>query len=68
MNDSTVIMSLLESYLNDKTVSLEKLLSYYPTIEKPTVGSKKKTKEVPHKNHLMFPEYLEDKKTPEERA
>lgn len=70
LNDSTVIMSVLESYLNDKTVSLQKLLTFYPTMDKEIKGRfrSKTVTETPNKNFLMFQDHLTDKRTPEERA
>jgi len=33
MNDSSLIVSLLESYMKDKAQTIEKLLTFYPQLE-----------------------------------
>jgi microsomal prostaglandin-E synthase 2 len=70
VNDSSVIMSVLESYLFDKTVPLDKLLTYYPAIEKKTGGRfiSRTVQDFPNRNFLMFQEHISDKRTPEDRA
>lgn len=55
MNDSSVIVSLLESYLEDRTVPLERLLTYYPPLESQNSKGKKVT-DYPNKYFIMFGE------------
>ena len=53
MNDSSVIMSLLESFLENKSESLRKLLTYYPPLEGPNEKGKIVI-EYPNKYFIMF--------------
>ena len=53
LNDSSVIISILESYLEDKTTSIETLLSYYPAIETTNAGGKK-VMEFPNRYFIMY--------------
>nr|QTJ24583.1 prostaglandin E synthase [Perinereis aibuhitensis] len=55
MNDSSVIMSLLESFLENKSESLRKLLSYYPPLEGPNAKGKNVV-EYPNRYFIMFGE------------
>ena len=53
MNDSSLIMSLLESYLENKSESLRKLHSYYPGIEGPNEKGKT-VMDYPNRYFIMF--------------
>ena len=66
LNDSSVIISILESYLVDPTQSIEKLVSYYPGIEGPNEEGKN-TIDYPNKYFIMYQEHLSDRRTPEQR-
>ncbi len=55
INDSSVIISLLESFLEDRTVPVEKLVTYYPSMEGVDARGKKKL-EFPNRYFIMYGE------------
>ena len=65
INDSSVIISLLESHLIDPHISLDVLLSYYPCLE--TKEGRKTVYEFLNKYSVMFPEKEALKTVSEER-
>ncbi|XP_063424268.1 prostaglandin E synthase 2-like [Mytilus trossulus] len=66
LNDSTVIISILQSYLLDRSQSLEKLASYYPALEGQDEKGKK-TVEFQNKYFLMYQQAeLTDNRTKEQ--
>jgi len=57
LNDSTMIMSVLRSYLEDPSLSVNQLNEFYPAIESPKKGRFGKTLyEYPNKYFIMFGE------------
>lgn len=54
VKDSSVIISVLESYLHDRTTNLTSYLSYYPCLTE-NIGGKIKY-EFPNKYFIMFQE------------
>ncbi|XP_059149092.1 prostaglandin E synthase 2-like [Physella acuta] len=63
--DSSVIISVLESYLHDRSTGLEKYSSYYPCI---TENEGRKTKyDFPNKYFIMFQETADLSSTPDQR-
>jgi len=65
LRDSTVIISILESYLQDKTVNIEKINSYFPCIEEKT--GKKIKYEFPNKYFVMYQEKADLDSTAKQR-
>ena len=55
MNDSSLIISLLESFLYDRSQSVSRLLSYYPVMEA-TSARGKTVYEYPNKYFVMYGE------------
>ncbi len=55
INDSSVIISLLESFLEDRNVSMDKLVTYYPSMEGVDARGKKKL-EFPNRYFIMYGE------------
>ena len=53
LNDSSVIISILESFLEDRNTSLETFLSYYPPMET-TNNRGKKVLEFANKYFIMY--------------
>ena len=66
LNDSTVIISILETYLGDRSQSLEKIKTYYPSLESKDPKGKKTT-EYPNKYFVMYGENILDKRTLEQK-
>ena len=54
LNDSSVIISILESYLEDPSQSIGKLLSFYPALE--SKEGRKTVYEFPNKYFIMYGE------------
>lgn len=53
MNDSSLIISVLDTFLEDRSVSLDQLLTYYPSLE--SVDSRgRKVTEYPNKYFIMY--------------
>lgn len=53
MNDSSLIISVLDTFLEDRSVSVDQLLTYYPSLE--SVNSRgKKVFEYPNKYFIMY--------------
>ncbi|BFZ20736.1 hypothetical protein BsWGS_23775 [Bradybaena similaris] len=65
IKDSSVIISVLESYLHDRTTNLAKYVSYYPCLTE-DVGRKKKF-DFANKYFIMFQETTNLSTTPEYR-
>ncbi|XP_005088854.1 prostaglandin E synthase 2 [Aplysia californica] len=66
LHDSTVVVSILESYLHDRSTSLQKLNSYYPCLTE-KVGRKTKY-DFPNKYFVMFQEKADLGSTAKERS
>ena len=65
MNDSSVIVSILVSYLFDPSVDLATLKTYYPALEE-TVKMRKKW-EFPNRYFIMYGESIADARTEKQR-
>lgn len=59
MYESSVIVSLLETFLIDKKQSLQQLLTFYPGIEV-TEGKRRKKMDFPNRYFIMY----QDSKAP----
>jgi len=53
LNDSSLIISLLESFLSDRSQSVGTLVSYYPAMESKSSGGKT-IYEYPNKYFIMY--------------
>ncbi|KAJ8299981.1 hypothetical protein KUTeg_021500 [Tegillarca granosa] len=66
INDSSVIISLIESYLHDTSQPLDLLKSFYPGLE--SKDNRGKTVwEFQNKYFIMFQDHISDKRTSKER-
>ncbi|KAK3087279.1 hypothetical protein FSP39_003980, partial [Pinctada imbricata] len=65
LNDSSLIMSILESYIFDRSVSLETFYSFYPGVTSKT--RKKTTFDYPNRYFIMYQENVFDNRTPDQR-
>ncbi|KAJ8300533.1 hypothetical protein KUTeg_022052 [Tegillarca granosa] len=67
INDSSVIISLIESYLHDTSQPLDLLKSFYPGLE--SKDNRGKTVwEFQNKYFIMFQDHISDKRTSKERS
>lgn len=53
LNDSSLIISILESYRLDRTTTIEKLVSYYPSLESKNARGKQ-VFDYPNKYFIMY--------------
>ena len=65
MNDSSVIMSILESFIFDKTTPVEKILTFYP-VQITREGSKQ-VYEFENRYHIMYQGKDADKSLEEQK-
>ena len=65
LRDSSVIISAIESYLSDRSTSLEKYVSFYPC-DMEIISGKKKY-DFPNKYFIMYQETQDLATTPKER-
>ena len=61
-----MVLSLLESYIQDKSVGIERLHSYFPALESEQKRGKK-TYEYPNKYFVMYGEKQDLGSTPDQR-
>ncbi|RUS69175.1 hypothetical protein EGW08_023064, partial [Elysia chlorotica] len=66
LRDSSVIISAIESYLSDRSTSLEKYVTFYPCDTEVISGKKKY--DFPNKYFIMYQEAQDLATTPQERS
>lgn len=62
MTDSSMIVSLLSSYLNDQSVPIEDLVKYYPSISYMNDAGKK-VNDILNKYHVIYGERIPTNKS-----